>query len=76
MSESAIVLSADELHALTGYEQPTKQLRVLHARGFTRAFIGRRGVVLERSHYEAVTRGEQPSAQPAKRANLSFLRAA
>lgn len=75
VSESSITLSEAELVALTDYERATKQLQVLHRRGFTRAYINRSGsVVLERSHYEAVTRGEV--AQPGKSANLSFLRKA
>lgn len=72
---SDLLLSEAELIELTGYKQPTKQLGVLHARGFTRAYIGRSGVVLERTHYEAVTRGEA-SQPPRKSANLSFLKAA
>ena len=43
---NAVTLQPDELEHLTGYEQATKQLDVLHKRGFTRAFIGRRGLVL------------------------------
>jgi hypothetical protein len=75
---SGITLSREEIEALTGYELATKQLNVLHARGFLRAFINRRGeVVLERTHYEAVTKGETPAHQASgKRANLSFLKAA
>lgn len=78
MSDS-ITLSPDELEALTGYTQATKVLRVLHSRGFLRAFINRKGeVVLERSHYEAVTRSKMEDAVTGSRkaANLSFLRAA
>lgn len=79
---SDIILSDAELEAITGYEQATKQLNILHDRGFVRAWINRDGkVVLERSHYEAVTRGEfgpRPAAPgaPAKSANLSMFRAA
>lgn len=46
--------------ACGGYMRPADQLRELHARGFTRAWItavGRKRVILERAHYEAVTRG-------------------
>lgn len=69
----SITLAPEELHAITSYRQATKQLRVLHDRGFLRAYISREGgVVLERSHYEAVTRGELQ--QPRKSANLTFLR--
>lgn len=60
---------------MTGYSQSTKQLRVLHSRGFVRAYINRRGiVVIERAHYEAVCAGQQQTK--AKSANLAFLRAA
>lgn len=69
---SQVVLQSDELLQLTGYEQPTRQLAVLHKRGFTRAFIGRRGVVLERAHFEAVCRG-QIDKPVEKVANLAFM---
>lgn len=68
-------LTRDELREITGYTLATAQLRVLHARGFHRAFIGRHGLVLERLHYEAVCRGQsaaEPAGKPA--ANLGFLR--
>lgn len=69
---NAVVLQPDELQQLTGYEQATKQLDVLHKRGFTRAFIGRRGLVLERAHFEAICQGslDRPVA---KEANLAFF---
>lgn len=71
-----ITMSADELQAITGYRCATDQLRVLHARGFLRAYIGRRGLILERAHYEAVCRGEFGQGKPPARAaaNLDFLR--
>jgi hypothetical protein len=54
-----ITLSEDELHALTGYRMPSKQLEELHRQGFVRTrrhpLSGR--VVLERPHFEAVSRG-------------------
>lgn len=63
----SVTLQPEELQALTGYEQPCKQLNILHKRGFNRAFIGRKGVVLERAHYEAVCRGQidRPVPKPA-----------
>lgn len=71
----SITLSDSELQALTGYKSATKRLNVLHSRGFLRAYIDRNGfVVLERAHYEAVSRGEL--IQRGKTANLSFLKAA
>ncbi len=74
----SLVLQDLELVELTGYQKATKQLQVLHRRGFHRAFISRAGrVVLERAHYEAVTRGETAAPGAARKAaNLSFLRAA
>ncbi|MDP3164398.1 MAG: DUF4224 domain-containing protein [Hydrogenophaga sp.] len=75
---SDLVLSADDVEALTGYANATKQLQVLHRRGYHRAFINRLGaVVLERAHYEAVATGEARAAKTTtKSANLSFLRPA
>lgn len=70
--ETEIALTEAELVRITGYELATKQLNVLHGRGFNRAFIDRNGaLVLERVHYEAVCRGE--SEKPRKSANISFL---
>lgn len=71
---SAITLEPEELKQLTGYEQATKQLDVLHKRGFDRAVIERNGLVLERAHFEAVCRG-QIDTPAAKEADLSFFRA-
>ena len=75
---SSIVLSPDEIEAITQYKTPTMQLDVLRRRGFYRAYIGRKGVVLERTHYEAVSRGQDdaPAAPPRKVARLTNLRAA
>ena len=71
---SDITLTPDEIQALTGYHAATKQLKVLHRRGFLRAYINRLGVVVvERTHYEAVARGEVHNVTK-KSANLSFLR--
>jgi hypothetical protein len=72
---TSITLTPDELQAITGYGQPCKQLAMLRARGFHRAYIARKGgVVLERTHYEAVTQGQANASAPAKSANLGFLR--
>ena len=52
---------AEVQEAAGGYVRPADQLRELHARGFTRAYIpkvGPRRVVLERGHYEAVIAGK------------------
>lgn len=74
---TSIALSQTDIEVITGYKNATKQLSVLRNRGFTRAYINRRGeVILERSHYEAVSRcevsgGTQSSMR--KVANLSIF---
>ncbi|MFC5498168.1 DUF4224 domain-containing protein [Caenimonas terrae] len=69
---SSSILSPAEIEDITGYQQATKQLQVLHDRGFLRAFINRKGeVVLERPHFEAVSRGELRDT--GKRANLAIF---
>ena len=61
-----LLLTADELQALTGYKQPAAQLAELLRQGYWRArrapITGR--VILERAHYEAIARGD---AEPAPR---------
>lgn len=63
-----LTLDAAELEEITGgYTRQADQLRVLHDRGFYRAAILRGHLVLERTHYDAVTRaqlGEQPTKRP------------
>lgn len=62
------IFGEDEIREITGgYTRQAEQLRVLHERGFFRAAIVRGHLVLERSHYDAVTRaqlGEQPAKRP------------
>lgn len=56
---AAIILTPTELEAVTGYVQAGKQLAELHRQGFHRARRNAVGaVVLERSHFEAVCRGQ------------------
>ena len=63
----SVALTAEELQKLTGYKLASKQLKELHRQGFHRARLGRAGkVVLERAHFEAVCRGEVPTAQAAR----------
>lgn len=68
----------EQIERMTGYVLPCKQLEALHQRGFVRAYRNRRGeVILEQSHYDAVTRGQFGTQAPAKPAvNLAFLRKA
>lgn len=63
----ALTLDEDELREVTGgYVRPSDQLRFLLSRGFFRATIHRGRVLLERSHYDAVTRAQLGQAQPAR----------
>ncbi len=56
------ILSDEELiDASGGYRLPAAQLKALHALGFTRArlsTIGRKRVILDRAHHDAVERGQ------------------
>ena len=64
LERPSIVLTQDEIIAITGYRQPARQLADLHTRGFHRATLGRDGIVLERAHYEAVCCGTVERARP------------
>lgn len=57
-------LTESELMAITGYQRPACQLRELQRQGFWRARRSRitGKVILERTHYDAVCRGETSSA--------------
>lgn len=73
----SLILTQDEIVELTSYKLPTLQLERLRKDGFYRARMGRRGVILERGHYDAVIAGKDAvSAPPKKVANLSHLRPA
>ncbi len=53
-----LTLGLDELVEVTGgYTRQADQLRVLRSRGFSSPEIIKGRLVLERSHYDAVTRG-------------------
>lgn len=59
-NDGGLMLTPDEIQALTGYRQPAKQLAELHRQGYWRA---RRApitarILVERAHYEAVARGQ------------------
>lgn len=73
--DTDICLSPIELVQITGgYTRQADQLRVLHERGFFRAAILKGQLVLERSHYDAVTRA-QIGAAPAQRPMRTSQRA-
>lgn len=60
---AGLILDDDELAEITGgYTRQADQLRVLLARGFYRAAILRGRLVLERSHYDSVTRSQAADA--------------
>lgn len=72
----SLTLTPDELHALTRYAVPSKQLAELHRQGFYRARLARDGsVILERPHFEAVCQGAAAPAN-APKLRLPKLRAA
>lgn len=74
-SAPQITLTPDELAALTGYKAPSRQLAELHRQGFWRARRSVLGsVILERAHYEAVSRGAD--SKPAADAPRPRLRLA
>jgi hypothetical protein len=73
----SIVLTEEELIALTSYKLATMQLDRLRKDGFYRARMGRHGVILERSHYLAITAGKDAEPTTGRKvANLSHLRPA
>lgn len=70
-----LTLDDAELQEITGgYQRPADQLRFLHERGFFRATLHRGRVLLERSHYDAVTRGQLGGAQQQRRPMLKSQR--
>lgn len=55
----SLTLTESELQEVTGgYTRQADQLRVLRERGFFRAAILHGQLVLERSHYDAITRAQ------------------
>ena len=60
-----LLLTVEELEALTGYRRASDQLRKLRRQGFVRARRSPLGsVILERAHYDAVCRGPAQPASP------------
>lgn len=72
----SLTLGPDELREITGgYERQADQLRVLRERGFYRAEIRKGHLLLERSHYDSVTRAQLADTQTARRPMLKSQRA-
>ncbi len=62
-----LTFTEEELLEITGgYTRQADQLRVLRERGFFRAAILHGRLVLERSHYDAVTRAQLGTIAPAR----------
>lgn len=57
-----LILTREELEALTGYRQPSAQLRELHRLGYWRARRSKLSgaIIVERAHYHAVCEGAKP----------------
>ncbi len=61
----SIILTKDELCAITGYRRPADQLAELHRQGYWRARRSPLGsVICERAHYQAVNAGAAPASEP------------
>lgn len=76
---SIILSPAEVVEASGGYKRPTEQLRELHRRGFYRAYRSKvtGEVVVERPHYDAVSRGLEQGQQATRpKVRLPTLRAA
>lgn len=77
MSDDVTLTEQQVVDLSGGYEQPARQLRALHARGYWRAYIGKNGkVVLERAHYEAVSSGLATAPARAPKLRTPSLRTA
>lgn len=72
MEAAGIILSEEELVRITDYKPPHLQLKVLHDMGFHRARRSKRTgrIILERTHYEAVTAGRAQAKEPQLRPSL------
>lgn len=64
MTEPPIILTPDELLALTGCRRPSDQVRRLHAAGYWLATLTAAGCCLPRAHYLAVCAGAVRSTEP------------
>lgn len=67
----ALIVSEEEIRALTGAKWPSRQLKILLDGGFFRARIVDGRVLLERAHYQAVcesTASRRPKVRPCREA--------
>lgn len=74
-----MLLTKDELQALTGYKRPAEQVAELRRQGFYRARTSPTtgAVILERAHYDAICAGSKAPNEPKVRAPvLRQMRAA
>ena len=82
MNAATLLLSPEEITAVTGYRKPALQVRELRSRGFNRARVNvLNHVVLERAHFDAVCShavgtASQAANQPQLLTPESFLRKA
>lgn len=72
---SDLLLSADELAALTGQRQPARMIRWLDQRAWVYEPPARRGDIpkVDRSYYLAKMSGQAPSAQRRNGPALDFM---
>lgn len=64
----SLLLSREQLREITGFTQPERVLAELHEQGFYRARRSKAdgSVILERTHYDAVTAGNLKAANAPK----------
>lgn len=53
-------LTPEEINSITQHRRLRDQLTELREQGFWRARLGRKGIILETAHYEAVCAGALP----------------
>ena len=72
-----LLLSTEEIEALTGYRRPHEQITELHRQGFHRARRNRLGqVVLERGHYDSVVAARAGAVEEPGRPKVRLLKKA
>lgn len=71
----SLILSEMELYLITGYKKPQLQLQELKRQGFYRARQSHTTghIILERVHYEAVSKGSFTETQPKKELVLNRI---
>lgn len=67
-------LTPEEIDSITQSRQLRKQLEELREQGYWRARLGRKGIILETAHYEAVCAGALPPGSMVRQDNRPKVR--